>query len=121
VKSVINPLPATGGTDREGRDQARLTAPLGTMALDRLVSVQDYADFARAFAGIGKASARRLSNGRKHILHLTIARIGDIPIDETPTCSGIFIRHCISSAIPPAGSGGPARTAAAGDQRQGKG
>lgn len=88
VKSVINPLPATGGTDREGRDQARLTAPLGTMALDRLVSVQDYADFARAFAGIGKASARRLSNGRKHILHLTIAGVGDIPIDENSDLFG---------------------------------
>jgi predicted phage baseplate assembly protein len=82
VKSVINPLPATGGADREGRDQGRQTAPLGTMALDRLVSVQDYADFALTFAGIGKASSRRLSNGRKHILHLTIAGDGDIPIDE---------------------------------------
>jgi hypothetical protein len=51
------------------------------MALDRLVSVQDYADFARTFAGIGKASAARLSDGRRQLVHLTIAGADDIPID----------------------------------------
>src|SRR5260370_5949273 len=60
VKSVINPLPATGGADRERIDQARRNVPLAVLALYRLVSVQDYADFARTFAGIGKASAARL-------------------------------------------------------------
>jgi hypothetical protein len=83
VKSVINPLPASGGADRERRDQARRNAPLAVMALDRLVSVQDYADFARTFAGIGKASAKRLSDGRRQVVHVTIAGADDIPIDET--------------------------------------
>jgi Baseplate J-like protein len=80
LKGVINPLPATGGADREGRDQARRNAPLAVMALDRLVSVRDYADFARTFAGIGKASAARLSDGRRQLVHLTIAGAGDITI-----------------------------------------
>jgi predicted phage baseplate assembly protein len=83
VKSVVNPLPATGGADRENRDQARRNAPLGVTALDRLVSVQDYADFARTFAGIGKASALRLSDGRQQIVHLTIAGADDIPISPS--------------------------------------
>jgi hypothetical protein len=83
VKDVINPLPASGGADRETRDQARRNAPIGTLALDRLVSVQDYADFARTFAGIGKASARRLSDGLRQVVHLTIAGAGDVLIDET--------------------------------------
>lgn len=83
VKSVINPLPATGGADRESRDQARRNAPLAVMSLDRLVSVQDYADFARTFAGIGKASAARLSDGRRQLVHLTIAGTNDIPIDKS--------------------------------------
>jgi len=83
VKSVINPLPATGGADREDRDQARQNAPLAVMALDRLVSVQDYADFARTFAGVGKASAARLSDGRRELVHVTIAGADDIPIAET--------------------------------------
>jgi hypothetical protein len=81
VKSVINPLPATGGADRERRDQARRNAPLAVMALDRLVSVRDSADFARTFAGIGKASAARLSDGRRQLVHVTIAGADDIPID----------------------------------------
>jgi predicted phage baseplate assembly protein len=82
VKSVINPLPATGGTDPESRDQARRNLPLALMALDRLVSVQDYADFARTYAGIGKASAVRLSDGQRQLVHLTIAGVEDSPIDE---------------------------------------
>ena len=83
VKGVINPLPASGGADRDNRDQARRNAPYAVMALDRLVSVQDYADFARTFAGIGKASATRLSDGYREVVHVTIAGAEDIPISET--------------------------------------
>lgn len=81
VNAVINPLPATGGADKESRDQARENAPLAVMALDRLVSLQDYADFTRTFAGIAKASARLLSDGHRQVVHLTIAGADDIPID----------------------------------------
>jgi hypothetical protein len=81
VKSVINPLRAAGGADGDTRDQARRNVPIGLAALDRLVSVPDYGDFARKFAGIGKASARRLTDGRKLLVHLTIAGKDDIPID----------------------------------------
>ncbi len=81
VKSVINPLPATGGADKESISLARRNVPLAVLALDRLVSVQDYADFARTFAGIGKASAALLSDGRRQLAHLTIAGIDNIPID----------------------------------------
>ena len=82
VKGVINPLRASGGADRESREQARRNVPLAVMALDRLVSVQDYADFAQTFAGIGKASAVELSDGRRQLVHLTIAGADDIPIDR---------------------------------------
>ncbi len=81
VKSVINPLPATGGADREDRDQARRNVPLAVLALDRLVSVQDYADFSRTFAGIGKAMAAELSDERRRVVFITIAGTEDIPID----------------------------------------
>ena len=82
AKAVINPLRASGGADKETRDQAREIAPLSTLALDRLVSVQDYADFARMFAGIGKATAARLSDGKRQLIHVTIAGAEDIPIDQ---------------------------------------
>ena len=81
VKSVNNPLGASGGADRESRDAARKNAPLGVTALGRLVSTRDYEDFARTFAGIGKTSAVRLSDGRRQLVHLTIAGENDIPID----------------------------------------
>lgn len=81
VKEVINPLRATGGADRETRDQARKNVPLAVKALDRLVSTQDYQDFCRIFAGIGKAFAVELSDGRESLVHVTIAGAGDSPID----------------------------------------
>jgi len=81
VKGVINPLRASGGADKDNLAQARDNTPLAVMALDRLVSVQDYADFTRTFAGIGKAAARRLSDGRREVVHVTIAGVDDAPID----------------------------------------
>ncbi|MGZ8916395.1 MAG: putative baseplate assembly protein, partial [Methylobacter sp.] len=81
VKDVINPLRASGGADKETRDQARQHIPLAVKALDRLVSTQDYEDFSRIFAGIGKAFAVELSDGRFPLIHVTIAGAGDIPID----------------------------------------
>jgi predicted phage baseplate assembly protein len=81
VKSVINPLRASGGADKEDADMIRENAPIAVMALDRLVSLADYADFTRNFAGIGKVSGRRLSDGTRQFIHLTIAGIDDAPID----------------------------------------
>jgi hypothetical protein len=83
LQGVINPIVASGGADRDGIEAGRRNAPLALMALDRLVSVGDYADFARSFAGIGKASAVRLSDGRRQLVHLTIAGVDDIPVLET--------------------------------------
>jgi predicted phage baseplate assembly protein len=83
VKAVVNPLPSSGGADKEDRDQARDNVPLALMALDRIVSLQDYADFTRTFAGIGKASAARLTDRRREVVHVTIAGAEDIPIDVT--------------------------------------
>jgi len=83
VKEVINPLRASGGADKETRDQARKNVPLAVKALDRLVSVQDYEDFTRIYAGIGKARAVELSDGRRQLVHITIAGIEDMPIETS--------------------------------------
>jgi predicted phage baseplate assembly protein len=83
VRAVNNPIAASGGADRDGVDETRHNAPLSVTALDRLVSVQDYEDFSRVFAGIGKASAAALSDGRRRLVHVTIAGSDDIPIDQT--------------------------------------
>jgi hypothetical protein len=100
VKKVINPLAASGGADRDTADQARQNAPLVVMALDRLVSVRDYADFARNFAGIGKASAARLPNGRELVVHVTIAGADDIPIDLNSDLYNNLLQALLQSGDP---------------------
>jgi Baseplate J-like protein len=73
LKSVTNPLPASGGTDAEGPDAARQTMPLTVRTLGRAVSVLDYADFARAFAGIAKAQASVLRLAAGPTVVVTVA------------------------------------------------
>jgi len=82
VKEVINPLPASGGSDRDSAALIRENAPRSLIALDRLVSLSDYADFTRMYAGIAKARAELVSNGARERVHITIAGIDDIDIDE---------------------------------------
>lgn len=82
VNKVVNPLPATGGANAEKLEDARRNIPIALQALGRIVSVRDYADFARAFAGIAKASAVALSDGNARIVHLTIGGADDIEIAE---------------------------------------
>ena len=83
MTAVINPLPASGGANPDGTNSTRRRAPLAVSALDRLVGVEDYADFSLLFAGIGKASAARLPTRYGHVIHVTIAGVDDIPIDST--------------------------------------
>ena len=48
---------AGGAQDPELLDDARANAPLRVLTLERVVSLTDYEDFARAFGGIAKALA----------------------------------------------------------------
>ncbi|WP_234333496.1 putative baseplate assembly protein [Streptomyces viridochromogenes] len=81
VTQVTNPRPAKGGADADGPGLTRSTIPLAVSALDRLVSASDYEDFARSRAGIGRAAARELFDGRRRVLHVTVAGTDDVPID----------------------------------------
>jgi predicted phage baseplate assembly protein len=73
VKGVVNPLAAAGAADPEKLAEARRNAPLTILTFDRIVSLQDYEDFANAFAGIGKAQANMLWDGEQRLVHLTVA------------------------------------------------
>ena len=57
LKEVVNPLPSADGKDPEVLADARRNAPLTVLTLDRVVSLRDFEDFARAFAGVYKARA----------------------------------------------------------------
>lgn len=88
VRSVTNPLAATGAADPEMRDAARTNAPLTVLTLDRIVSLRDFEDFARAFTGIGKAKATNVWNGETYLVHLTIA---DDKGDAVPDTSDLYL------------------------------
>ena len=86
-----NPQPATGGAAPETLDEARANAPLTVLTLDRVVSLRDHEDFARAFGGIAKARAVALPvRTRRYSIHLTVAAAGGAAVDDEhdrPTCA----------------------------------
>ena len=83
LKEVKNPLAASGGADRDEAEDIRQNAPLPLLALDRLVSVSDYAAFTRAYAGIGKAESALIGGAGGAFVHVTIAGQDDAVISDT--------------------------------------
>ena len=73
LKSVSNLLPAAGGVDADSADNARRNMPLAVRTLGRVVSVQDYEDYARAYTGIAKAQARVLNTRAGRTVFITVA------------------------------------------------
>ena len=82
LKAAQNPVPAVGGDDPEPRDAARDNAPLQVRTLDRVVSLLDYEDFARAYAGIAKALATWSWDGQQRGVFLTVAGPGGDPVAD---------------------------------------
>jgi predicted phage baseplate assembly protein len=82
VRAVTNPLPASGAEDPEPRESARENAPMTVRTMERIVSLQDFEDFARTFAGIGKARVRVLWNGEDNLVHITVAGASGKPVSS---------------------------------------
>jgi predicted phage baseplate assembly protein len=81
VRSVINPLAAEGAADMEALADARRNAPVTVQTLGRIVSLRDYQDFVRSFAGVGKAQATAIWSGSSQLVHVTAAAADGTPID----------------------------------------
>ncbi len=85
VRGVTNLLPATGGTDPEVLADARANAPLTVLTLGRIVSLDDYADFARAFEGVAKAHATWVWGDDGKAVFVTVAGTnGDAVPEDGP-------------------------------------
>ncbi len=100
LQGVHQPCPSSGGEDPEQGEDARENAPLAVKALGRLVSLSDYTDFARAYAGIAKAHAVgkvRARAGRS--AHHRRGR-GVLPFQPTPIWGRTLPGRCNRSAIP---------------------
>ena len=83
VSEATNPSPATGGEDAETLARARDNAPLTVLTLERAVSIDDYANYARAFAGIDKAHALWVPAGPARGVFLTIAGVDGANVPES--------------------------------------
>lgn len=76
VSGVNNPQAATGGQDAQSIDDIRTNAPLSVLTLGRAVSITDYQNFARSFAGIAKANAIWIPSGPGRGVFITVAAAG---------------------------------------------
>ena len=73
LKDVVNPEASSGADDAEVLEDARTNAPLGLLTLGRAVSLSDYEDFSRAFAGVSKARAVAISQHGVPSVYISIA------------------------------------------------
>jgi hypothetical protein len=96
VTDVVNPAPATGGEDAESLTRVRRNAPLTVLTLDRAVSIDDYANFARAFAGIDKAHALWIPAGPARGVFLTIAGVDGASVPAASDTYA-FLREALST------------------------
>lgn len=81
LQGVSNPLAAEGADEPEALEDARRNAPLTVLTLGRVVSLQDYEDFSRAYPGIGKALATWTWDGRQRGVLVTVAGPGGLTIE----------------------------------------
>ena len=100
VASVINPEPAAGGEDPEPLSAARRNAPLTVLTLDRAVSLRDYEDFARGFAGIAKAHATWFGAGPARGVFLTVAGPAGAAVEPSGTTHASLLGALRSYADP---------------------
>src|SRR5439155_978680 len=96
VKAVSNPVAAAGGDDPETIDDLRANLPLSVRTLGRVVSLRDYEDFARAFAGVAKAQATWTWDGNRRGILITVAG---------PDRAGPRAADRAGARLPPAGRG----------------
>lgn len=83
VQSVTNPGAATGGADPATPADAQLSAPLPTLTLGRIVSLEDYQNYALGFAGIALALASWTWFGNIRGILLTLAGEGGTLLDAS--------------------------------------
>jgi predicted phage baseplate assembly protein len=83
LKSVVNPEPASGGANGEAIVDARGNAPNSVRLFDRIVSLRDFEDAARAYAGIAKARASLEWDGEQRAVQLVVAGDDGTTVEST--------------------------------------
>jgi hypothetical protein len=73
LRAATNPLAIAPATPPEAASEVRDRVPKTVRTLGRIVSLSDYADFARTFPGIAKACVKPLWAGSSRLLEITVA------------------------------------------------
>lgn len=91
VSAVTNPQAASGGQDAQSLEDIRSNAPLSVLTLGRAVSLSDYENYARSFAGISKAHALWIPSGPSRGVFLTVAGVGGVALPPAnPTLNNLI-------------------------------
>ncbi|GAB3170338.1 putative baseplate assembly protein [Myceligenerans halotolerans] len=72
IATIRNLSPSRDWAPPEDLESARTNAPQRVRTLDRAVSVDDYADFARAYSGVGRARADLVWDGRAETVVVSV-------------------------------------------------
>lgn len=101
ISAVVNPGASHDWASAENLGDARAGAPRRTRTLDRVVSLNDYEDFARGFAGVGAAQADRVWDGSRRTVVLSLVGTGGRRAGDGLLAD---LGAAIASARPPGGS-----------------
>ena len=92
LRGVTNAVPASGAEGPERLADARRNAPLTLLTFERVVSLLDYENYARAYPGIAKARGDVLWIDGASMVFLTLAgATGGAPGDDVLTNLGLSI------------------------------
>lgn len=83
VQTVTNPSAAGGGADPTSSAAAKVSAPLPTLTLGRIVTLEDYQNYALNFAGVALALASWTWFGAERGIFLTLAGVGGSALDAS--------------------------------------
>ncbi len=81
IRSVRNPMPATGGTAPESAAQVRRRAPQAFRTQERAVTPQDYAEVTQRHPGVQRAATTPRWTGSWHTMFVTVDRAGGELLD----------------------------------------
>lgn len=100
IDGLVQALPSSGGADREAPEDLRQRGPSTLLALDRAVSLDDFAQLARGHASVWQAASFRLppGRGRSERIELVVMAAGGEP--PTPALAAELQAFLAARALP---------------------
>lgn len=100
IDGLVQALPSSGGADREAPEDLRQRGPSTLLALDRAVSLDDFAQLARGHASVWQAASFRLppGRGRSERIEVVVMAAGGEP--PTPALAAELQAFLAARALP---------------------